>query len=113
MTPETAGFDDFVRVRASLVRAAGLSPAVLRSREHFESFLRHGYLDLEDDPDDLTSDELGPDAYRALKELTREYFRAGAPFFVPIALRKEDYLELTREFVGLDAPGASDASDDS
>ena len=98
-------FDRFLAERADLVRSAGLSPAVLRSRDHFESFLRHGYLDFEDDPDDLTSDELSPDAYAALKELTYAYFRSGAPFFVPIALKKSDYLEIAEAFVGIDAPG--------
>jgi hypothetical protein len=96
-----ADWDDFVEAQVGRFRKSGLPPAVIASRDHWEDFLSHGYLDRHEDPDDFTVEELDDDRYAILRDLVLAYFRAGFAFFVPIALRPEDYTDMAQEFADL------------
>lgn len=102
--PSRPEWQDFLESNAHLVEESRLSETILACIEHWEDFLKHGYLDLVDDPNDLIAEDLDDESYDALLKLTTAYFETGAPFFVPIALRRDDYMRLTRTFANLTGP---------
>ena len=52
---------------------SGLPLAICESREIFDDFLMHGYLDHHEDPRRFTVDELSPPQVQALKRLIVAY----------------------------------------
>lgn len=92
-------WESFLAAHAETLRASRVPPLIFMSVDHWEDFLSHGYLDAVEDPDDFTVDELDEPAYAALRDLVTAYFDAGAPFFVPVALRSDDYLALSKRYV--------------
>ncbi len=97
-------WEGFCAHHAELFARSRLSDLITDSHENWVDFLKHGYLDAVEDPDDFTVEELDEDAYAALRQLTHAYFEMRVPFFVPIALRTEDYMELARRYAGADTP---------
>ena len=94
-------WDEFRADHDHLFEEARLSAIIVASEAYWEDFLKHGYLDVAEDPEDFTVDELDDESYDALVKLTTAYFESGAPFFVPVALRRDDYVGMTRKFANL------------
>jgi hypothetical protein len=95
----------FLDAQAALLRAAALPSAVTESRERWDDFLMHAYLDHHDDPSHFTVDKLDEAQYQALVQLTVAYLEAfydgGERAATPIALRTEDQDALRARFAAL------------
>ena len=88
----------FVSRNQPIITVSGIPAAVFSSIDHFDDFLRHGYLDHHVDPSEFRVDSLNPAQYNALVTLTESYFAAGYEWFTPSALRATDQDTLRRRF---------------
>lgn len=95
----------FLDATSALVGEAGLPSAVTESRERWDDFLMHGYLDHHEDPTNFTVKELNERQYDALVRLVAVYLAAfyaeGDRAPTPIALRSSDQDALRARFAAL------------
>jgi len=99
--PSVPTWLEFLKDHVTEVRESGLPPLVFSTPDCWVDLLSHGYLDRHANPDDFTVEELDARQYRVFRDLVFAYFEAGFDFFVPIALKPEDYTRAIREFADL------------
>jgi len=102
--PHRIDWERFLADHLELVRRTGLSALILESQDHFDDFLKHGYLDAVEDPEDFTVEDLAVHEYAALRELVDRYFESDTVFFVPVALKRDDYMALAERHAGTKMP---------
>ena len=93
-------WNTFVARNNDLIYLAGLPESVIKSIDHWDDFLMHGYLDHHEDPSGFRVDQLSEQQYGALLQVVESYFVSGYEYFEPVAVRREDSRALNDRFGG-------------
>ncbi len=76
----------FLELHYALVAAAALPEAILETRERWDDFLMHGYLDHHEDPSRFTVDMLSSAQLQAVRALAVVYFGDRGADYTPLAI---------------------------
>src|SRR5688572_26712795 len=80
----------FLGRHESLVATANLPGWIVQTRERWDNFLMHGYLDHHDDPSGFRVESLSDRQLAALRTLAERYFAETDADYTPIALAHGD-----------------------
>jgi len=90
---EARRWREFVEANADLFQQSGIPHAIYSSRDLFDDWLMHGYIDHHEDPTHFFVGQLATEQMECLIEAAARYLRAGFPdpgIGLPLAGSREE-----------------------